>query len=465
MNIAMILDMAADGFGDRRAIGDLTYTQVRSAARAASARLQGDPTGPTALATLLPNGEHIPVALFGAAWAGVSYAPLNFRLPTTTQAQLLERLQPAALFDGNWLDLTAVDDDRPYEADPDRAAVLLFTSGTSSAPKAAELQHDNLTAYLFNTLEFGSAGEDEATLLAVPPFHIAGVAAVLSSTYVGRRIVPLTLDRFDPVEWLRLARDESVTHVMVVPTMLDRIVAALEADPTLYPKALQSLAYGGARCPTPVLERALEIFPDISFVNAYGLTETSSTVAVLGPDDHRDALASTDPLVRRRLESCGRAVPGVEFAVVDDELLIRGDQVSGKYVGTDSLVDADGWLHTGDKGFIDDEGYVFIVGRADDMIIRGGENISPSEVEDALLRHQDVSAAAVVGLPDVEWGEKLGAMVVSRSGATLDVDEVRTWLRKEIGSMKTPEVVVVADELPMTATGKVLRRVVKEQLS
>jgi acyl-CoA synthetase (AMP-forming)/AMP-acid ligase II len=463
MNIAMILDMAADALGDRRAIGDLSYEQVRSAARAVAARLEADGDGATTLATLMPNGTHLPAALFGAAWAGVSYAPLNFRLPGTAQAELFGRLRPAAMLDEGWLDPGPADDGRGYVEEPTRPAVLLYTSGTSAAPKAAVLHHDNLAAYLFNTVEFASAGEDEATLLAVPPFHIAGVAAVLSSTYAGRRIVPL--DRFEAAAWLRLARDQAVTHAMVVPTMLARIVTALEADPTLYPPALRSLAYGGARMPAPVLERALALLPDTGFVNAYGLTETSSTVAVLGPDDHRTAFTSDDPLVRRRLESCGRPVPGVEFAVVDGELRIRGGQVGGGYVGTGSQLDADGWLHTGDQGSIDHEGYVFITGRADDMIIRGGENISPSEVEDTLLRHPGISAAAVVGLPDTEWGARLGAMIVPRPGVTLDTDAVRAWARERLGSIKTPEVIAITDELPATPTGKILRRAIQHQLS
>jgi acyl-CoA synthetase (AMP-forming)/AMP-acid ligase II len=463
MNIAMILDLAADALGDRRAIGDLSYQQVRSAARSVAARLEAGGEGATTLATLLPNGTHLPAALFGAAWAGASYAPLNFRLPQPAQAELLGRLRPAALLDQGWLDPGAADDGRPYIEDPARPAVLLFTSGTSAAPKAAVLHHDNLAAYLFNTAEFASAGEDEATLLAVPPFHIAGVAAVLSSTYAGRRIVPL--DRFEATAWLRLARDEAVTHAMVVPTMLARIVTALAADPSLRPPALRSLAYGGARMPAPVLERALALFPDTGFVNAYGLTETSSTVAVLGPDDHRAALASGDPLIRRRLESCGRPVPGVEFAVADGELRIRGGQVGGGYIDAGSQLDADGWLHTGDRGYIDADGYVFITGRADDMIIRGGENISPAEIEDTLLRHPGISAAAVVGLPDTEWGAKLAAMIVPRPGATLDTDAVRAWARERLGSIKTPEIFAITDELPATPTGKILRRVIQRELS
>src|SRR5438270_7018161 len=462
MNIAMVLEMAADGIGDRRAIGSLTYAQVRAEARAVARRLAADAADATTLASLLPNGNHLPVALFGAAWAGVAYAPLNFRLPEPAQAELLARLAPAARFDESWMGNADAADDSPYVDDPDRPAVLLFTSGTSAAPKAAVLQHDNLTAYLFNTLEFASASEDEAALLAVPPFHIAGVAAVLSSTYVGRRLVPMA--RFDAHDWLRLANEESVTHAFVVPTMLARIVAALAAD-RRRPPSLRSLAYGGARMPGPVLERALELLPDVDFVNAYGLTETSSTVGVLGPQDPRDAGTSDGPVVRRRLESCGRAVPGVEFAIVDGEVWIRGDQVGGGYVGMESQVDDEGWLHTGDQGYLDDDGYVFVLGRADDVIIRGGENLSPSEIEDALLRHPTVVGAAVVGLPDAEWGERVAAMVTLRPGSgAVDPADLRDWARQQLGSIKTPELIVVADELPQTPTGKVLRRIVKEQL-
>src|SRR5579872_3409870 len=170
MNIAMVLEMAADGMGDRRAIGNLTYEQVRASARAVARRLAADAPDATTLASLLPNGEHLPVALFGAAWAGVSYAPLNFPVAGAAQAELLARLEPAAQFDEGWVGggESATADESPYVDEPDRPAVLLFTSGTSAAPKAAVLQHDNLTAYLFNTLEFAGAGEDEAALLAVP---------------------------------------------------------------------------------------------------------------------------------------------------------------------------------------------------------------------------------------------------------------------------------------------------------
>ena len=478
MNIAMLLDMAADGLGDRVAIGSraggLTYEGLRCAASAAADRLDG--TGTTSLVLTMPNGPVLPVALFGAAWAGVSYAPVNFRLPDAVRKEMIERLQPAVVIedDTEWIGAASGGSElRAFPDDPDRPAVLLFTSGTSAAPKAAVLAHDQLLAYIFNTVEFAAAGDDEAVLLAVPPFHIAGVAAVLSSTYAGRRIVPLP--RFSAEEWLTTARDEEITHAFVVPTMLARIVAAMEADPSLRVPTLRNLAYGGARTPAPVLERALHLFPDTGFVNSYGLTETSSTVAVLGPDDHRAAHEHDDPAVRARLSSVGQPVPGIEVIVVNDEgavcapgekgeIRLRGAQVSGEYVGVKSQRDDDGWLHTGDRGWLDAEGYVFVEGRGDDTIIRGGENIGPAEIEDALLQHDAISTAAVVGLPDEEWGEKVAAMVTAVPGATLDVEELRAWTREHLGSIKTPEIVALADELPHTATGKILRRQIREEL-
>jgi fatty-acyl-CoA synthase len=460
VNVAVVLEMAADGLGGRRAIGELTYAEVRAAARAVAGRVCRE--GSHALATGQPNGAHLPIALFGAAWAGASYAPLNFRLPPVAQRELLAGLAPVSSFDATWL-TCAEPAVGSYPEDPDRPAVVLYTSGTTSAPKAAQLHHANLVSYLFNTAEFGSAGAEEATLLSVPPFHIAGVAAVLSSTYVGRRIV--AMPHFEARQWLRLATAERVTHTMLVPTMLARIVSVLREDPSLRPPALRSLAYGGARTPRPVLEQALELLPGVDFVNAYGLTETSSTVALLGPDDHRDAIASSDPNIRRRLDSVGRSVPGIEFAIEDGELWIRGHQVGAGYANHPSSVDGEGWLHTGDRASLDDGGYLFITGRADDLIIRGGENISPSEIEDTLLRHEHVAAAVAVGLPDEEWGERVAALVVAEPATSIDVEALRSWAQERLGSLKTPELIVITDELPTTDTGKVLRRAVRAQLT
>jgi acyl-CoA synthetase (AMP-forming)/AMP-acid ligase II len=477
VNIAMILEMAADALGDRLAYGTradgLSYEGLRQAARGIAERVDG--TGAERLALMESNAPIVPATLFGAAWAGVSYAPLNYRLPEAQLEALLGRIEPAVVSAPHWLDNKGTSD-RAFPDAPDAPAVLLFTSGTSAEPKAAILEHDQLLAYIFNTLEFASAAEDEAAIVVVPPFHVAGVAAVLSNTYVGRRIVPVPGVRFSAEDWLVTARDEGVTHAMLVPTMLGKIVEAMEADESLRVPTLRALSYGGAKMHPSILRRALVLFPEVDFVNAYGLTETSSTVAILGPDDHRLALYSDEPLFTARLGSVGQPVPGIEFRIVGEsgetlgsdepgEILIRGDQVGGKYVGTDSKVDADGWLHTGDRGWLDIEGYVFCEGRADDTIIRGGENIGPAEVEDALLQHDAISVAAVVGLFDEQYGEKIAAMISLRAGVEeVDLDAVCDWVRERIGGLKTPEIIVVVDEVPQTATGKLLRREVKRLL-
>jgi acyl-CoA synthetase (AMP-forming)/AMP-acid ligase II len=473
----MILDMAADALGDRIAFGEqyggLTFADLRRAAHAVARRVSEDHAHVNSVALMEPLSALVPATLFGAAWAGVTYAPLNFRLPDDQLQALLGRLQPTVVAAPNWI-VDPADAPLDFPGAPDTPAVLLFTSGTSAAPKAAVLTHSQLLSYVMNTMEPFSAGEDEAAIVSVPPFHIAGVASVLSSTWIGRRIVPLP--RFTAEEWIATVQRERVTHATVVPTMLDRIVAAMEADPSARVPSLRNLAYGGSRMHRSVLERALHLMPDTDFVNAYGLTETSSTVALLGPDDHRLAIYSDEPMYQRRLESVGQAIQGIAIRIADEagnevevgapgEILISGDQVSGAYVDTESKVDADGWLHTGDRGWVDAEGYLFCEGRADDTIIRGGENISPAEVEDALLQHDAIATAAVVGLPDQEWGERIPATVVLAPGVDdIDIEHVRDWVRTRIGSLKTPEIIETCDELPLTGSGKVLRRQVRDNL-
>ena len=486
MNLAMVLEMAASGFGDRVAVGPLdgglTFAQVATRAGALADDLRSARPGPVAVAA--PTGPHTPVALFGAAAAGRSYAPLNYRLPGPALDELIRRLDPALLITDPALPNHEPAPERrsklplsgagslgaevafSYDEAPEAPAVVLYTSGTSAAPKAAVLRHDQLAAYLFATLEFGSAEPDEVNLLAAPPFHVAGVAGLLSAVYTGRRVA--ALPRFTAEAWVEGAWRERATHVFLVPTMLARIVAVLDADPSLAAPPLRHLAYGGARMPLPVLERALELFPDTNFVNAYGLTESSSTVSILGPADHRRG-------DRKLLTSAGRPLPGVEVQVIDElgapvaagepgEICLRGDQVSGAYLEAGSKLDADGWLHTGDRGSVDAEGYLYVTGRADDMIISGGENIAPAEVEDALLRHPDVTAAAVVGLGDDEWGERVAAMVVPRAGSALAEGDLAAWARERLGGLKAPATLVFRDELPTGATGKVLKREVRAEL-
>ncbi|MEU5880570.1 fatty acid--CoA ligase family protein [Spirillospora sp. NPDC047279] len=476
MNISMILEMAASAGGRTAVTGggrSLTAADVLRLARAAATRFRRHQ------AVLYVGANHLayPVALFGAALAGVPFVPLNYRLGEQQLDGLLAR-HPGALvlrpddFD-DLLDTTTDSDsdtdaaeDAAAPSDPDGVAALLYTSGTTSEPKAAVLRHRHLLAYILNTLEFASAAEGDAALVAVPPYHVAGLANVLTNLYTGRRVVYMAA--FDPGEWLATVRREGITHALVVPTMLARIVDTAGDDAGV--PTLRTIAYGGARAPRPVVERALRAFPETGFVNAYGLTETASSIAVLGPDDHRTALASGDPAVADRLNSVGRALPGVEFQIRRDEggpagpgetglVFVRGEQISGEYGGR-SVLDPDGWFATRDRGRLDADGYLFIEGRADDTIIRGGENIAPAEIEDVLLGHPGVTEAVVLGVPDPEWGQRVVAVVVGAG----DPAEVRRWVKDRLRSSKTPDTVVFRDELPKTETGKTLRRVLLAEL-
>ncbi|MBW2191361.1 MAG: long-chain fatty acid--CoA ligase, partial [Deltaproteobacteria bacterium] len=212
------------------------------------------------------------------------------------------------------------------------------------------------------------------------------------------------------------------------------------------------------------------------FTNAYGLTETSSTISVFGPEDHRTAAASSDEAVRRRLVSVGQALPSVEVEIRGEdgqrlgpgergEIYVRGEQVSGEYAGRGTSLDKEGWFPTRDAGSMDADGYLFLEGRADDVIVRGGENMSPGEIEDVLLEHPAVADAAVVGIPDEQWGEGVAAAVVLKEGQSAEVTDLQEWVRKHMRSSRIPQVISFRDELPYNETGKLLRRVVKRELS
>jgi acyl-CoA synthetase (AMP-forming)/AMP-acid ligase II len=316
------------------------------------------------------------------------------------------------------------------------------------------------------------ADEDEAALVSVPPYHVAGITAVLTSVYAGRRVV--YLPAFTPEAWVAAARGEAVTQAMVVPTMLGRILDVLEREGERLPR-LRHLSYGGGRMPLSVIERALEVLPGVEFVNAYGLTETSSTIAVLGPEDHRQAIASSDPAVRRRLRSVGRPLPSVVVEIRDPfgravaagvtgEVWVRGEQVAGEYLGRPDALQ-DGWFPTKDGGMLDDGGYLYVEGRLDDVIVRGAENLSPGEIEDVLVSHPAVAEAAVVGVPDTDWGEKVAAVVVLAEGCTATADELQGWVRGRLRSSKMPERIDFREELPHNETGKLLRRVLRMELT
>lgn len=441
------------------------------------------------VALLDESSEAAPIALFGAALAGIPYVPLNYRLADADLGALLDRIKPAyvigdvertnRLSQGHTVAAreafvkaaeTAAEGASGEEREGEGIAAQIFTSGTTAAPKAALLRHSNLLGYILGTVEFMSASEDDAQLVCVPPYHIAGISALMSSIYAMRRIV--MLPAFDPDKWLGLAAEEKVTNAFLVPTMLARIITRMDETGNSELPSVQSVAYGGGRMPPELIARALDLFPTTNFTNAYGLTETSSTVALLTPEDHRAAHQSDDPAVRARLGSVGKPLPTVELEIRDEdgkvlpagergEIYVRGEQVSGEYRERSAL-DAEGWFPTRDAGYLDEEGYLFLAGRADDVIVRGGENISPGEIEDVLATHPAIAEAVAVGIPSIEWGEAVAiAVVIKPDAATPSDDELRTLIRDRLRSSRVPEQIRVVTELPYNEMGKLLRREVK----
>ncbi len=493
MNISLLLQMAADADPERIALTcegrSWSYGALWEVARRAAERFRDSGCGHVAL--LDTGSEAAPIALFGAAIAGLPYVPLNYRLAPADLAALLGRIAPAYVVgdkaaverigpgDGHVAETRqafVAAATGPGEAtiepaeDASSVAVQLFTSGTTAAPKAAILRHSNLVSYILGTIEFASAEPEEAALVSVPPYHIAGIAALLSSVYAMRRII--LLPSFDADGWIDACASERATNAFLVPTMLSRVIGRLGERTPFDLSALRAIAYGGGRMPAELIAQALDLFPATHFTNAYGLTETSSTIALLGPEEHRAAHGATDPAARRRLGSVGRPLPTVEIEIRDEdgrvlppgepgEVYVRGEQVAGEYRERSAL-DADGWFPTRDAGFLDEDGYLYLSGRADDVIVRGGENISPSEIEDVLIAHPAIADIAAVGTPSLEWGEAVAVAIVPRVGAVLPhEDELRALVRARLRSSRVPERIVVLDALPYNEMGKLLRREVK----
>jgi len=495
MSISLLLEMAVSSNPDRTAVVSggtrLTTQDLTDLADGGAGVIGG--SNAKHVVYVGTGGAMLPLLIFASARAGLAFTPINYRLSAEGIQALVGRLpEPLVVVDSRYRDMLgdagqhvidsdeflaaaggAAPSENPAEfADPDAVAIVLFTSGTTSQPKAVELTHNNLTSYITGSVEFDSAEPTDAALICVPPYHIAGVSAALSNLYAGRKMV--YLPTFDPQEWVRLINAEHVSTATVVPTMLDRIVTVLEAGGHELP-SLRNLAYGGSKVGLPLVRRALELLPEVGFVNAYGLTETSSTIAVLTPDDHRLAQAASDTAVVKRLGSVGQPVPGIELQIRDEdgtvlgpgqtgELFVRGEQVSGRYTGIGSVLDAEGWFPTRDIATLDDDGYLFIGGRSDDTIIRGGENIAPAELEDVLIEHAHVRDVAVVGVEDPQWGQAIVAVVVPAAGTDPDPEELREHVRKSLRGSRTPDRVVFRDELPTNATGKVLRREIIEEL-
>jgi acyl-CoA synthetase (AMP-forming)/AMP-acid ligase II len=488
----------------------LTYGDLwRNVQRLANA-LRGAGAGAgDCIAVLQTNSSRYIEAYYAVAALGAVFLPLNYRakLPelehmiNTARAKVLlygdryrdavAQLRPRLESVQTYVALESADDEsvalrelltaaaeelEPLETDDDDVTILMYTSGTTALPKAVLLTHNHFTTYVVNNVELADGTPRGTALLCVPLYHIAGATNVMTTMFTGRRLV--VLRQFDADQWLAAVERESVTHAFLVPTMVKQLIDHPRfGDYDL--SSLQSLSYGGAAMPFPVVRRAIEMFPKtVGFVNAFGQTETTSTLTVLGPDDHR--LEGTPEEIEtrlRRLRSIGRPLPDVEVKVVDDdgrdlspgevgELWVRTDRVMKGYgtaEGTSSPL-RQGWLPTRDMGWIDEDGYIFLAGRKDDMIIRGGENIAPAEVESVIYAHPDVDEAAVIGVADEEWGQRVSAVVVPRPGANLTAEDLIAFCKQRLASFKAPEIVRFVTELPKNQMGKVLKKDLRAQL-
>jgi acyl-CoA synthetase (AMP-forming)/AMP-acid ligase II len=501
-------------FGDQEILvyGDarLTYADALSRVRRLASALASRGVGRgKSVAVLATNSHRYVECYYASATAGATFVPLNYRAKLHELEHMIDKAQPSVLFYGSryaslldelagklprdlirvaidadegenleaWI-AGAPDELEDAEIEESDTSVLMYTSGTTSLPKGVMLSFGDFTAYVVGTVEMADGEPRGAALLCVPLYHIAGATNIMTSVWTGRKLV--LLSQFDAGEWLEAVERERVTHAFVVPTMLKQILDHARFASTDL-TSLTNLSYGGAPMPFPVIRRALESFPKgCGFVNAFGQTETTSTLTVLGPDDHRlTGDAAADEVVLRRLHSIGRPLPDVEIKVADEagealppnqtgEILVRTPRVMKGYAGDvegGARMEPDGFLHTRDLGYVDDDGYVFLVGRQDDMIIRGGENIAPAEVESILQGHTAIEEVAVLGLPSVEWGQIVAAAVVLRPGASATPEELAEYCRARLASFKKPELICVVDELPRNPLGKILRKELREQLA
>lgn len=490
-------------FGERRH----TYAQLNDLVARLSSGFKAAGLKPRdVVAALDTNSDGYIAGYYAAAKAGLTWLPLNYRakepeleyMINTAGAKLLmagdrylelvERLAPklktakiVAWGEGksgmprvNDMVSKAEPDDGEYEVEDEDVSVLMYTSGTTSLPKGVMLRFRDFAAYVTANVEMADGSDRGVALVCVPFYHIAGTTAMMTNMWTGRRMV--VMPQFDPRTWLQLVERERVTHAFVVPTMMKQLLDEPSFSKTDL-SSLTNLAYGGAAMPIQTIRRAIEAFPkNVGFVNAYGQTETTSSLTVLGPDDHRvEGDAKTVELKLKRLNSIGRPLPDVEVAVRDDdgkllphgqvgEILIRTPRIMKGYAGRDDDSRLpEGWRATGDLGWVDDEGYVFFAGRKDDMIIRGGENIAPAEIEAVLMSHPAIDEAAVIGVPSVEWGQTVKAFVVKRQGQNVTAPEIVEFCRTRLASFKRPEVIEFIEALPKNPLGKILRKELRDK--
>ena len=467
-----------------------TYGELSSSALKLAAGLAARGVGKSdRIAYLGKNSDWYFTLLFAAARLGSVLVPLNWRLAKDEWRYILEDSDSVLLFaDDEFLgraealaaelDLPAAEPIPTGSAMLDEDAALpqagdiifqVYTSGTTGRPKGAMLTHRNMLALRAPGYRAGLEWfprSSDTSLVVLPVAHIAGTAYGLFGLYSGGRLV-IARD-FDPGETLRLIEAEAATHLLLAPAAMQQVLNH-PAAPTTDLGSLRFLTYGASPIPGALLEQALALLR-CGFVQMYGMTEAAGGVVALTPEDHR----AGDP---QRLRSAGRAMPGVGVAIFDDqdrpmeagrvgEIAIRSEAVMAGYwrqpQATAQTIVAGGWLRTGDVGRLDEDGYLFVLDRAKDMIVSGGENVYPAEVENAIFGHPDVAEVAVIGVPSARWGEEVMAIIVPREGREPTLETIADWARSRIAGFKVPKRLTLVDELPRNAGNKVLRRLLRE---
>lgn len=416
---------------------EMTYAELEAEATWVARRLaaHGVRRGSTAALTMHPRREQVVLA-HALMKVGAALLPLNPRLTEAERAAIVEAEEPIVDLDDPG-ELTQTEADLPLlgEHDMDAVCARVMTSGSSGAPRAVGLTYGN---FLWSAV--GSAfniGVDPADrwICCVPLSHIAGLGIVMRSTIYGTTAV--VHDGFDCDRVAASLEGDGITVLSLVTTMLTRL---LDAGADL--SGPRAILVGGGPVPEEPLKEA--IAKGATVVQTYGLTETCSQVTTLAPAD-----------AARKLGSAGRPLLTTHLRIQEGEILVQGPTVAPGHA------DADGWLHTGDLGHIDEEGFLYVEDRIDDLIVSGGENVVPAEVEEVLLRHPEVADAAVIGREDPEWQQAVTAVVVLESGAAATPDDLRRHCADSLAGFKVPKRVELAAALPRTPSGKLMRRALR----
>ena len=480
---------------------ELTYRDLDERSnRLAQALLASGAGAGSRIAYLDRTAPEVIELLFAAAKIGAVLVPLNWRLASPELATILDDAEPRVLVAGKVYadvaeelvaqlspaaELILVVDDRRRGYEPWLAAhdavdpggrgdahdvvVQMYTSGTTGIPKGVLTTHRNLAAAA-ETSPHWAFDADSVSMTPLPMFHIGGIGWAFLGLWNGATTV-LVRD-FAPEVVLDILEHRRVTNAVLVPTMLKLLTEVPGAAERDY-SSLRSIAYGASPITTPVLKAAFRTFR-APLYGIYGLTESTGGITQLDPADH-DPDGSREHLLR----SAGRPFPWVELRIADPttgaelaprevgEVWLRAPNVMAGYykrpAETDAALTPDGWLRTGDGGYLDEEGYLFLTDRIKDMIVSGGENVYPIEVEEALCRHPGVADVAVIGVPHEHWGEVVTALVIRRQDSGVSTDELVAFAREQLAGYKLPRSIEFVDDLPRTPTGKVLKRELRER--